>query len=78
MKTIRVVAVAICNFIEHKTKIFSTARGYGKLKGGWDFPTVRSKPERLHSSKLSERSGRNWIPSREKTNTETMKLYDLR
>lgn len=35
MKIIRVVV--ICNFIEHKTKIFSTARGYGKFKGGWEF-----------------------------------------
>ena len=39
MKIIRVLAVAICNFIEHKTKIFPTARGYGKFKGGWEFPS---------------------------------------
>ena len=38
MKTIRVVAAVICDSIEHKTKIFSTARGYGKFKGGWEFP----------------------------------------
>lgn len=38
MKTIRVVAAVICDSIEHKTKIFSTARGYGELKGGWEFP----------------------------------------
>ena len=37
MKTIRVVAAVICDSIEHKTKIFSTARGYGELKGGWEF-----------------------------------------
>lgn len=43
-----------------------------------NFPEGRSKPERLHSRQLSERSGRNWIPSREKINTEKMKLYDLR
>lgn len=39
MKIIRVLAVAICNFIEHKTKIFPTARGYGKFEGGWEFPS---------------------------------------
>ena len=33
MKTIRVVAAVICDSIEHKTKIFSTARGYGEFKG---------------------------------------------
>lgn len=38
MKTIRVVAAVICDSIKHKTKIFSTARGYGELKGGWEFP----------------------------------------
>ena len=38
MKTIRVVAAVICDSIEHKTKIFSTARGYGEFKGGWEFP----------------------------------------
>ena len=38
MKTIRVVAAIICDSIEHKTKIFSTARGYGEFKGGWEFP----------------------------------------
>lgn len=38
MKTIRVVAAVICDSIENKTKIFSTTRGYGDLKGGWEFP----------------------------------------
>ena len=38
MKTIRVVAAVICDSIEHKTQIFSTARGYGEFKGGWEFP----------------------------------------
>ena len=42
-----------------------------------NFHEGRSKPERLHSRQLSERSGRNWIPSREKINTEKMKFYDL-
>ena len=38
MKTVRVVAAVICDSIEKKTKIFSTARGYGEFKGGWEFP----------------------------------------
>ena len=42
MKTIRVVAAVICDSIEHKTKIFSTARGYGEFKGGWRDPAAGS------------------------------------
>ncbi len=38
MKTIKVVAAVICNDFEEKSKIFATARGYGDLKGGWEFP----------------------------------------
>ena len=38
MKVVRVVAAVICDSIENKTKVFSTARGYGDLKGGWEFP----------------------------------------
>ncbi len=38
MKTIRVVAAVICDSIENKRKIFSTARGYGEFKGQWEFP----------------------------------------
>ena len=38
MKTIKVVAAIICNDMERKSKIFATARGYGDLKGGWEFP----------------------------------------
>jgi hypothetical protein len=38
MKTIRVVAAVICDSIERKNKIFATVRGYGELKGGWEFP----------------------------------------
>ena len=38
MKTIKVVAAVICDSIETKSKIFSTARGYGEFKGGWEFP----------------------------------------
>jgi 8-oxo-dGTP diphosphatase len=34
MKTLRVVAAVI----RDKDKIFATARGYGDLKGGWEFP----------------------------------------
>ena len=38
MKTRKVVAAVICDSIENKSKIFSTARGYGEFKGGWEFP----------------------------------------
>lgn len=34
MKTVRVVAAVI----RDNDKIFATARGYGDLKGGWEFP----------------------------------------
>jgi 8-oxo-dGTP diphosphatase len=38
MKTVKVVAAVICDSIAEKNKIFATARGYGDLKGGWEFP----------------------------------------
>ena len=38
MKTIKVVAAIICDNMKEKNKIFATARGYGELKGGWEFP----------------------------------------
>lgn len=44
MKTIKVVAAIICNDMERKSKIFATARGYGDLKGGWEFPGGKVEP----------------------------------
>ena len=44
MKTIKVVAAIICNDMERKRKIFATARGYGDLKGGWEFPGGKVEP----------------------------------
>ena len=38
MKSIHVVAAVICDSFNEKSKIFATARGYGDLKGGWEFP----------------------------------------
>lgn len=38
MNTIKVVAAIICDDMKEKNKIFATARGYGELKGGWEFP----------------------------------------
>lgn len=38
MKIVKVVAAVICDSIKEKKKIFATARGYGDLKGGWEFP----------------------------------------
>ena len=45
MKTIKVVAAIICNDMERKSKIFATARGYGDLKGGWEFPGGKVEPD---------------------------------
>ena len=39
MKTVKVVAAIICD-----DKIFATARGYGELKGGWEFPGGKVEP----------------------------------
>lgn len=44
MKTIKVVAAIICDDMEEKNKIFATARGYGELKGGWEFPGGKVEP----------------------------------
>lgn len=44
METIKVVAAIICNDMERKNKIFATARGYGDLKGGWEFPGGKVEP----------------------------------
>lgn len=38
MKTVKVVAAIICDDMKENNKIFATARGYGDLKGGWEFP----------------------------------------
>lgn len=38
MKMVKVVAAIICDDMKEKNKIFATARGYGELKGGWEFP----------------------------------------
>ena len=44
MKTIHVVAAVICDSYENKSRIFATARGYGELKGGWEFPGGKVEP----------------------------------
>ena len=44
MKTVKVVAAIICDNIKEKNKIFATARGYGELKGGWEFPGGKVEP----------------------------------
>ena len=38
MKIVNVAAAVICDSLEEKRKIFSTARGYGDYKGRWEFP----------------------------------------
>lgn len=37
-RIVKVVAAVICDSFENKTKIFSTAKGYGDFKGQWEFP----------------------------------------
>ena len=44
MKTIKVVAAIICDDMKEKNKIFATARGYGELTGGWEFPGGKVEP----------------------------------
>ena len=44
MKTVKVVAAIICDEMKEKNKIFATARGYGELKGGWEFPGGKVEP----------------------------------
>lgn len=44
MKTVRVVAAVICDDMNQIRKIFATQRGYGDLKGGWEFPGGKIEP----------------------------------
>ena len=44
MKTIRVTAAVICDSPEKPSKIFATERGYGEVKGGWEFPGGKIEP----------------------------------
>lgn len=44
MKMVKVVAAIICDDMKEKNKIFATARGYGELKGGWEFPGGKVEP----------------------------------
>lgn len=34
----------ICDSLQTKTRIFATARGYGKFKGMWEFPGGKIEP----------------------------------
>ena len=43
-KTKNVVAAVICDSMDHKTKIFATARGYGEFRGKWEFPGGKIEP----------------------------------
>ena len=44
MKTVKVVAAVICDSINDKKQIFTTARGYGDFKGQWEFPGGKIEP----------------------------------
>lgn len=52
MKTIRVAAAVICDSLEHPTKIFATARGYGDFKGQWEFPGGKIEAEETSQAAL--------------------------
>ena len=52
MKTVKVVAAIICNDMKEKNKIFATARGYGELKGGWEFPGGKVEPGEISQQAL--------------------------
>ena len=41
MKTINVVAAVI---VDDKNRVYATQRGYGDLKGGWEFPGGKIEP----------------------------------
>ncbi len=56
MKTIKVVAAVICDNIKEKNKIFATARGYGELKGGWEFPGGKVEPGETTAAGSCERN----------------------
>ncbi len=38
MKNVKVAAAVICDSLENRRRILSTARGYGEYKGRWEFP----------------------------------------
>ena len=38
MKTIEVAAAVIVDSFENTTEVFATERGYGEVKGQWEFP----------------------------------------
>lgn len=44
MKTINVVAAVICDDFTRPTRVFSTQRGYGEYKDGWEFPGGKVEP----------------------------------
>ena len=58
MKTIKVVAAIICDNIKEKNKIFATARGYGELKGGWEFPGGKVEPGETTAGACKRNYGR--------------------
>ena len=52
MKKVNVVAAVICDSFDRKRKVFATARGYGELKGGWEFPGGKVEAGETYESAL--------------------------
>ena len=62
MKTIRVVAAVIkAQNDKGQPVIFATQRGYGELKGGWEFPGGKIEEGGHHRKHLREKLWKNLI-----------------
>ena len=63
MKTIRVVAAVIKAVNEQgKEIIFATQRGYGDMKGGWEFPGGKIEQGETHKRHSNEKYRKNLMP----------------
>ena len=63
MKTIRVVA-AVIEVVDEQGKeiLLATQRGYGDMKGGWEFPGGKLSREKRRKRHSNEKYRKNLIP----------------